>query len=208
MKFPNLIKTSPFAPRSLRQIGGILLTVLALVSAAQAQEPKPGVAQWPGVTAEIFSIMRLDGNRVAARFFFTSAPSAPSALIADKFFVPDGSPATAEAFDAAGPYTVAGATLIDEASAKSFPSSARRAGEARPGRPEIKLELTAGNGFLIGQIFECPAVNQEDPPKKQFVSFQLPGFKQPITGVPLPREVNQPIQFGRKKDDEPSALKR
>lgn len=184
-----LLRRSPF--------GGLLLIFFTWVLTAQAQEPKPGITQWPGVTAEIFSITRLDGNRVAARFFFTSTPSAPAALIAGKFFVPDGSRATVEGFDAAGPYTLATATLTDEASAKSFPTSTRRAGEARPGRPEIKLELTAGNGFLIGQIFECPPVNMDDPPKKQFVTFQLPGLKSPITGVPLPREVNRPIPFSR-----------
>jgi len=169
------------------------LGFLLAISTAQAQQPKAVPTQWPEIKAEVAEITRLVDNRVAVRFTFTSSAAAPAeTLIADKVF-PALDEWAREAYESSGPYSIDGATLIDEATGKSYPASDRRPDESRPGRSYKKIALPPSSGFVIGLILECPPPNADDPPKKQVVSFQLPGVTVPIAGVPLPREVNQTV---------------
>jgi len=180
-------------------LGGLLLS---LVSSAIAQQPKPVETQWPGISAEIFQITRLADNHAAAIFHFASSTSAPEFTLISSKLIQKLDKEGILAFEDGPPFSIETGKLIDEGNGKVYSRSEPQiGGEAMPVDSAQRLNLPRSSGFLIGLVFDCPPVNLDDPPKKQFVTFQLPGLKSPITGVPLPREIDKPISFSRKKED-------
>lgn len=180
---------------------------------AWAQKPKAAETQWPGVTAEVHTITRLPDNRVSVKFIFRANSSAPAiTYIADRPITnlkvvdqvpilgpnakPVGeTPVMVEAFSIAK-----GGQLIAEESGGKFASASLKAGdnlapEAHPGITETFEGVERGGAFFLGAVFNCPPINEDKPPKPQFVSFQLPGINGAISRVLLPRVVNQPHCF-------------
>ena len=168
--------------------------------------PSSEPSHWPGISVSVYQIARLPGDRVSVRFIYRAARTAPAeTYIADrpiKQFTPiPENPELEIAHPGRDqeyyPYTLGKTSeLIDEATGKVYPAAEFKAGDAvHPGQMEVMEVVKPGGGFYLGGIFECPPVNQDDPPQIQRVSFQLPGMKKPIKGVLLPREVNVAVDF-------------
>jgi len=181
---------------------GFLATLLLSLASTWGAPPKPETVNthWPGITVTIYQIARLPGNRVSVKFLYEAASNAPGeTCIADRPLK-----AFARASDDPNeplveyyPYSIENkGQLIDEATGKTFPPSKLKPGDAvHPGRTEAMEVIRPHDAFFLGGVFECPPVNQDDPPKIQHVTFNLPGLKKPITGIPLPREDNVPVDF-------------
>jgi len=157
---------------------------------------------WPGITASIYQITRLPGNRVALKLIYLVDHTAPlRTYIADrplKFeFDPNSDKLPTPPTTGFEPYSFKkGGELIDDVSGLIFRVAKAKPEDAINPEPTELLEAVAPDGaFFVGGIFDCPPVNTEKSHPEQRVTFKLPALKTPLKDVPLPREENVPLNF-------------
>jgi len=191
-----------------RRVGyGLILAALLSAGAPAWSDPPPkpklpaaAETHWPGITVNIHQIARLPNNRVSVVFIYRALSKAPAeTYIADrplKSFATESEGVPAVPIEYA-PYSIEKkGVLIDESTGKKFPAAEQKPGDlVNPGRTEALEMVRPDDGFFLGGVFECPPVNQDDPPKPQWISMNLPGLKNPIQGILLPREENVALDY-------------
>jgi len=185
--------------------GGLVAILLSSLTPAFSETPPKRVTaetHWPGITASVYQIARLPGNRVSLKLIYLVDHTAPlRTYIADrplKFeFDPNSDKLPVPPTTGFEPYSLKkGGELIDDFTGLIFRvAKAKPEDVINPGPTEV-LEAVAPNGtFFVGGIFDCPPANEDKSRPVQRVTFQLPALKTPLKDVPLPREENLPLNF-------------
>jgi len=160
----------------------------------------PVETHWPGITATVYQIARLPDNRVSVKFIYRALSNAPAeTYIADRAltsFVSESDDPKQEPL-VFYPYSLEKkGQLIDEATGQAFSSAELKANDkVHPGRMDALEVVRPDGAFFLGGVFKCPPISEDDPPKEQWITFNLPGLKKPLKGVQLPREENVPINY-------------
>lgn len=197
-----------FGPPFLKMALVVILFANITTANGQSASPKPpkptpAKTKWAGITASVYQIARLPNNRVSVIFIYRAAANAP-----DNEIYGEASPQV-DGTSVVAPYSIEGqGQLIDESTGIPYAASENQVGDTiQPGQTSAMQMVRANEGFFLGGIFKCPPVNQDDPPKAQWVSFELPGLKEPIKKVLLPRGINEYVDYDRKLRLHPPAVK-
>ncbi len=164
----------------------VLFLCLPLTLRAQTPQAKSfGTAstEWPGVHFDLAKITRLDETHILVAVRIRG-----DATVKNPTMISGQDRSTMQNPDNIDPFTLAAATLIDEATGKTYKADVRLPGSPYWGDPDIIANIRPNTWFQLAIKFEVPPpiLTPKGEKEEQKVTFHLPRAKTPIKDVVLP----------------------